>query len=469
MGKGNAEKSTKGKRASKRGHDARRSEAVIAKALALLQPGAHDPLAQDAAGIMRRVKDIIGTIEKQIAAQGVSAQVMLGGSLAKQTNLPGDHDVDLFVVFDTQKHHGDDLSELLERLLTPFGVERLHGSRDYFQISGDEAHAGRKSAGKAPHPGQRRMNVEIVPVLRIASASEARNVTDCSPLHVDWFAKQCRKRPGLSDQVRLAKQFCKAARCYGAESYIRGFSGHVLDILCAHYGSFAGLLEASRCWKEQHIIDSNDVHKGNALHNLNTAKIESGLIVIDPLDPSRNAAAALDWKQCRRFMDAADTFLRKPSLSAFTKTPRTPETLLRQAGKDILLLVAFRSLPGKRDVVGSKLVKALTHLERQLEANDFHVREADMEWDGAPENGKGLFFFIVKKEKRGTHHILEGPPARAREHAKRFRERHASVVEKDGRLYAKETYAFASADAALRTALRDPYVKERVKSARLSG
>ena len=153
----------------------------------------------------------------------IPAQAFVGGSVAKGTWLSGSCDVDVFVAFEyaSYKEKSAQLSDLLEPYLRKAFVGReivrLHGSRDYFQIE---------------HEGY---NFEVVPILKIARAQDALNITDVSLLHVAWVLE---KGQAITGEIRLAKQFCKAQELYGAESYISGFSGYVLEILVIFYGSF---------------------------------------------------------------------------------------------------------------------------------------------------------------------------------------------------------------------------------------
>ena len=123
------------------------------------------------------------------------AKAILGGSGAKGTWLSGGHDVDIFVQFNFKKYASQttELSDLLEKTLrsafTNTKMKRVHGSRDYFQFTYDK------------------LAFEVVPILKINKASEALNLTDISPLHSVWVNKHAK---GVKDDIRLAKQFCKA-------------------------------------------------------------------------------------------------------------------------------------------------------------------------------------------------------------------------------------------------------------------
>ena len=108
----------------------------------------------------------------------------------------------------------------------------------------------------------------------------ALNIIDISPLHT-VFVKKHKK---LNDEIRLAKQFCRAQDCYGAESYINGFSGYSCELLVIHYGSFKKLARKAAKWKPKVVIDILKKYKGkNPLEELNPSKTQSPLVIIDPV------------------------------------------------------------------------------------------------------------------------------------------------------------------------------------------
>ena len=181
--------------------------------------------------ILDKAKNIIDKINKSIK----DAKAVLGGSGAKGTWLKT-FDADIFVKFNYNKFKdkSDKLSDILEKFLKKnFKITKLHGSRDYFQIR------------------QEKFTFEIVPILDIKKAEQARNITDVSPLHSNFVLKH----KNLIDDMRLTKQFFKAAKVYGAESYIRGFSGYVCEILTIYYGSFLNLIKTIPKWKEKTVMD----------------------------------------------------------------------------------------------------------------------------------------------------------------------------------------------------------------------
>src|SRR3989344_7440492 len=255
-------------------------------------------------------KDIslrLNSIIEKINRNQKNIKAILGGSGAKGTWLKT-FDADIFVLFNYSKYNdkSDKLSDALEKILrNKFRkIIRLHGSRDYFQIK------------------ENNFTFEIVPILEIKKASQAKNITDVSPLHSNWV----RKHKNLVNDMKLTKQFCQAQNVYGAESYIRGFSGYVCEILTVHYGSFPNLMKNAAKWSDKEVVDVQKYYRGKDVFKIvNTSKLMSPLVVIDPVQKDRNAAAALGNEKFEAFKKAAGGFLKNPSKAFFVKKELSPQ------------------------------------------------------------------------------------------------------------------------------------------------
>ncbi|MGM5481090.1 MAG: CCA tRNA nucleotidyltransferase [Nanobdellota archaeon] len=393
----------------------------------------------------QRISDAIARmkelIESKAREENYDVEVVAGGSTAKGTFLRGDFDIDMFVRF---RNESEDISQDLEFLLSSisqdegFVLERIHGSRDYFNFVYNEYF------------------FEIIPVKYIRSIDEAKNVTDMSPLHVFWADKKLSQE--LKDDIRLAKQFCKACTVYGAESYINGLSGHVLDILTIHYGGFKELLEAASQWGEKEIIDPNKAHD-NPLTALNKAKQVSPLIVIDPVDPYRNAAAALSQEKYLLFKKKAKQYHEYPSESFFIIPELDKEKLKKQRKKgEALFIITVKPQVGKKDIVGTKVLKVYEFIKRHLRLHDFKLRHSTWWFDKKESH---LVFFIDNTTLSETV-LRQGPPINKKIPARRFREVHEEVIEKDDRLYAEVPRQFTTPYDCISHLLNQPYVSERV-------
>ena len=131
--------------------------------------------------VNKKVKKFLDLLNKKLK----DVEAIAGGSFAIDTWLKGDHDVDIFVLFNDNKDLSDRLEKILKKSFKK--ILRVHGSRDYFQV---------KRFG---------LDFEIVPVYRISDSFEAKNITDVSILHAKWVIS--RTDPRLVDEIRLAKQF----------------------------------------------------------------------------------------------------------------------------------------------------------------------------------------------------------------------------------------------------------------------
>jgi tRNA nucleotidyltransferase (CCA-adding enzyme) len=372
---------------------------------------------------------------------------ILGGSLAKGTWLSGAFDIDIFFCFDYSRYaeKSEELSVLLEKILKERFPKyiTLHGSRDYFQVA----------TGKFTY--------EIIPILSIEQAGQARNITDISPLHAKWVAKNS---AGLSDEIRLFKAFCKAQKVYGAESYIKGLSGYVCEILVINYGSFEKTLKAISAWKPKTIVDAENHYNGkNPLSSLNRSKQESPLIIIDPVQKERNASAVLSLKVYEQLILSAKAFIKKPSKAFFTKPNVSPESIIKNAKGKETLIISAKACEGKPDVAGSKLLKAMEYIKAELSRNDFIVLDAGWQWEN-----DALFWYYLKKQKLNPVVELYGPPAAAKKNAQRFKAKHKDVIEKAGRLYAREKRRFMTPrELAEHLIKNDCYISEKCKEARV--
>ena len=391
-----------------------------------------------------QVKDIvIQSIVTAAASNDVEVEVIAGGSTAKGTFLAGDFDIDLFVRFKTLKK---DLSDQLELLLADFStthdvmIERIHGSRDYFTFAFEG------------------LFFEIVPVKYVEKISDVENITDMSPLHVVWFKEN--STPQLQDDIRLAKRFCKSALVYGAESFINGISGHVLDILLIHYGSFDAWIKAVASWGGVTVIDTNKEHD-DVFKSINQSKLVSPLIVIDPVDKSRNAAAAMSQEKYNTLIARCNAFLQNPTSKFFVVPSFDLESLKKkkQQGESLFVLKVTPQV-GKKDVVATRILKVFEFLDRHMQLYDFSIRDANWFYG---EDACYLYYF-VNITPLDQIVIREGPPIHLDEDVKRFRETHPQAFIQEDKLCAPINREFTQAYDCFTHLVASSFVQERVTS-----
>ena len=384
---------------------------------------------------------------KKLNANLRYARASVEGSSAKDTWLAGNHDTDIFVLYEYKRYasKSTELSDMLEPVLKKtfpkMKISRLHGSRDYFQLNYEH------------------LSFEVIPILKITKSTQAKNITDISPLHSIWINKKTKK---LKDDIRLVKQFCRAQKVYGAESYLGSFSGYVLEILIAYYGSFQKFLQAAVKWKVKEIIDpENYYHKKDVFLELNKSKLLSPLIVIDPVDKNRNAAAALTLEKFIHLKQAAATYLKKPGPTAFEVKPISlPELKKKVSVQESNLVVLNVSLPaGKEDVVGIKIIKVFEFIKKALEP--FDIKESGWEW---PNPKSAFCYFIVAKKELPKEEIRIGPPLEMKHFVADFKKKYQQTTVQQGKVIAKVKTPYPQLADFVRFQLKNTYLKQKVKN-----
>jgi len=386
--------------------------------------------------ILAKADSIINKLNKNI----IYAKAVLGGSGAKGTWLKT-FDADIFVKFKYTKFKdkSSKLSDILEKFLKKdFKITRFHGSRDYFQIR------------------QQKFTFEIVPILEIKKSEQAKNITDVSPLHSNFVLKH----KELIDDIRLTKQFFKAAKVYGAESYIRGFSGYVCEILTIYYGSFIKLIKSLSTLKDKTVIDVKNYYKNkNVFLEINKSKLTSPLIIIDPVQKDRNAAAALDYEKFEIIKHRAKEFLKKPSKEYFEVKFLTDQDIRKQFHKNKLLMLKAKPLNKKVDVAGAKMLKAFHYIEKNLIHNGFKIEESDMLWHFS----SALFYYVLKHDKLPKIIEVLGPPLKIEKHATIFKKKHKKTFIKNKRIFAIEKRKHSNARDLIKSLIIISNVKNNIK------
>jgi tRNA nucleotidyltransferase (CCA-adding enzyme) len=392
------------------------------------------PDKQEEKALKKAAKHFTKKLNKELK----HAKAILGGSVAKKTFLKGSYDIDVFVQFDKKHYQNKDISKILHEKLKKInnsttkisGLHKIHGSRDYFQVTLDP------------------FTFEIIPILRIKKAEEAENITDISPLHTKWVKKKGRR---LTSEIRLAKAFCKANKLYGAESYIRGFSGYTLEILTIAHKSFENLMKSAARWKPNTRIDIGK----HGVKNLNKSKL-SPLIVIDPVQQDRNTSAALSEKKFNEFIALAKTFLHNPSTEFFQKTKFDLEKIKSAS------ILRIAPLNGKEDVIGAKLIKAMDYIARKLKSEGYEIHEHDWHWD----NKEAFFWYFTKQKSLSEKKKHYGPPSKEKAHIQEFKKKysHYPLRREGSRTYVELKRKHVRIDSYLKHLIKsDNYIQDKVK------
>ncbi len=362
-------------------------------------------------GDKAKIQAIISELEQKIVSacqqQGVEAIVRVEGSMAKDTWLREDPDVDIFVRLPTsipRKQLGDVGLSIAKKATAGLRQVERFAEHPYLEtfVSGYRVH--------------------IVPCYNVEQG-EWLSATDRTPFHTDYI--KSRLNGALQNQVRLFKKYLQGIGVYGAEIKVGGFSGYLSELLVLNYGSFAGALAAFAQFKHRAVIDIENYYasRENELKLL----FPEPLVIVDPVDKGRNVASAVQPQKLYTLVGAARAFLKNPDVDFFypPKTkPLTTEALrrsLEKRGSKTIFLVISQS-DAVPDVLWGQLYRTKRSLHTLLELNDFGVLK-DAVWS----NEKSTSVFVFELEAQFLPNIKKhvGPPLEFEKECETFLSKYA--------------------------------------------
>ena len=382
-----------------------------------------NPSEEEVSFINKFLKEFIKAVETELKKMKINAKPFVGGSFAKGTMIrKGQYDVDLFIRFN-EKYKNEEISKLTERVLGKIKQSKnfsvIHGSRDYFKVNVSSS-----------------FFIEVIPVKEARNPKSAENITDLSYFHVGYIRKKL-KTEKMLEEVRLAKAFCHAKKSYGAEGYINGFSGYSLELLIIHYKNFLNFVKQVSKIKDKEIIDLEKFYKSKneLMMNMNSAKMTSPIVLIDPTYKERNALAALSKETFEQFRQDCRKFIKNPTKESFEARKIDFERLIQNAKKrrEDFILIKVETDKQEGDIAGSKLLKFYKHISSEIE-KFYKISNKEFEYD----NKSSANFFFAGKGKKEL--VLNGPEVNDEKNVVLFKKRHKKVIVKKGRTYAIEKF-----------------------------
>ena len=349
---------------------------VISEALKLVKPSREEEEA-----LMKAANEVIKVYDEGLREMGVEAEVTLQGSVAHGTWLPGDRDIDVFVVLPKSEENlklitSGKFAEALAKIAESRGIPwaMRYAQHPYITLS------------------YRGFQVDVVPCLRIMPGERPLTAADRTPLHTMYLKDRL---SGLRDDVRLLKLFMKGIGVYGAEISVQGFSGYLAELLTIAYGGFLNTIKAASTWIPYRV---RIVIEGRG------AKVpRSPLIVIDPVDPHRNAAASVSLESMATMIAASRQFLKKPSLIFFKRGEASYEPRYTPP-----VAVVYGEYPRNlaEDIVWGLLRRILDSVNRALPKLGFKIYRV-----GAYASQVHVALMVMVEEHTLTEYELhEGPP-----------------------------------------------------------
>jgi tRNA nucleotidyltransferase (CCA-adding enzyme) len=353
------------------------------------------PIEEERKKILQVFEKIRDALEKHLHRVGVRAEVTLQGSIAHETWLRGDRDLDVFVLY-PEEWSVSDVKErgfqLIKEAVENIGrVEVRYAEHPYVRVVVDDVEA------------------DIVPAFKLKSPVNIRTAVDRTPFHTQFVVEHLKN--GLNNDVRLLKKFMKTVGVYGAEVKTKGFSGYAAELLVIKYGGFLNTLKAASEWRPPVYVNTlgDEALFRDVVRRLVEKYPESIIYMPDPVDPSRNVTAAVSIEKLSTFILSAKCFLEKPSLRYFEDVGEgEPADIAETIDERCVILVeveASTRLPpeviwGELDRIRDRCVKFLVN-------HDFNVYYSTVWTD---ESKRGVVVLELDECEKPAYKLYEGPP-----------------------------------------------------------
>jgi len=368
------------------------------------------PSRRERERILALAEELRKKVEMAAKEARVKAEVRVEGSVAKDTWLSEEPDIDVFMRVPTtmpREAFGTVCLEIARRATEGYRQVERFAEHPYLESIIDN------------------VKVNIVPCYRVKRGGWI-SATDRTPFHTDYVKPLLDKQ--MCGEIRLLKKFMKGIDVYGAEIKVGGFSGYLCELLTLNYGSFFEVLKSVADWEERRIIDCEGYYKGREGE---AEKIfEEPLVMVDPVDKGRNAAAAVRKERLDEFVVAARAFLKTPHLRFFypqeTEAFNSEEFVRATKTRgSTIAFVKFGKVNAVPDVLWGQLYKSQRSLRKMLQQHDFNVIRNSV-WS----DEESLNAFIFEVERRFLPLIKKhmGPPVRKKVECEKFLRKHLGAV-----------------------------------------
>lgn len=366
------------------------------------------PTPAERAKITALAKDLQRKVALACEEQGVKATVRVEGSVAKDTWLQEEPEIDVFIRLPTNIPRKS-LGEISLRIARKATEGAMHVERfaehPYLEAFIDS------------------VRLNIVPCYDV-KRGEWLSATDRTPFHTDYVKERLNKT--LRDEIRLLKKFLKGVDAYGAEIKTGGFSGYLCELLTVHHNSFIETLRAFADYQQRVEIDIEGYYAGKEkeLKYL----FPEPLVVVDPVDKARNVASAVKPQKLYTLVAAARAFLKTPNEKFFyppkinALSIKALESKLENRGVSLVFLTLGK-IDAVPDILWGQLYKTQRALRKLAELNDFEVLR-DVAWS----DEKTLNVFVFELER----HVLPGvkkhfgPPLKREKECENFLTKYAT-------------------------------------------
>ena len=354
--------------------------------------------------LAQSMKDQVQSILDDASLGGI---VSIQGSYARDTWLSGEADLDIFATFPPTMEREEWTEKVLPAIRKGIHAKTVDRYAEHpyleFHIDG--------------------IRVNVVPCYAVEKG-QWKSATDRTPYHTEYMREHL--RPEMRREARLLKRFMKGIRSYGAEIRVGGFSGMLVETLILHYKSFLGTLVQASKWEPVIFLD---LEKPTSNQDSRPRDLGSPLVVIDPVDPNRNLAAAVRDDKLWGFVAASRELQNNPGMWYFFPPKPIPRTkaqfakLLEHQNRDIVA-ISFEHSRMVPDVLWGQLLKMEKGLTELMMRQDFHPIRSTVWSDEA--RSSAILVEMDTSTLPGVQ-LRQGPPISKMDDSQGFLDRHLTA------------------------------------------
>ncbi|MHA1264062.1 MAG: hypothetical protein ACTSRS_02405 [Candidatus Helarchaeota archaeon] len=374
-----------------------------------------------------------------------------GSTGIKQTHLRGASDLDIFIGLNPT-----DYSHYLELPLKQRkqALKELFSSyvMDWFIPAIKNAGFSRYQISYAEHPylttQSNNYEIDIVGCFDLdydfLLTKGPITAVDRTPWHSKIVAEKL--NTAQKNDARLLKAFFQANFVYGDKNTLGrfGFTGFSAEMLILYFEDLTHVFSKFETLRQTPL----DFFQRSPRYLRSSRRFQNDfLIIIDPVDKSRNLASSISKRAYNYALFRIQQFLKSPNVQYFLKTPLSatlPRDIIKYSSHVVVIeFLSDGSLHYTE--IRDKLYSLAEKLRKSLEK----------ETTGEPRFGKTfyeLYFenntfslvFFCTHPQISAHYLRRGPPKHKTENIQQFLAKHPSAFIKDNYFYVYEKRAYQS-------------------------
>jgi tRNA nucleotidyltransferase (CCA-adding enzyme) len=344
-------------------------------------------------------------VEQILTESNIQGTVTLQGSFARDTWVSQETDLDIFARFPPSMERNEWVENVLPTIrkgLAKFKLIERYAEHPFLEFHYDG------------------VRVNIVPCYEVEKGNW-KSATDRTPYHTEFM--KANLTPELRLEARYLKKFAKGIGVYGAEIKTGGFSGMLIDTLTLYYHTFLETIRHAASWTHLTLLEI-----GKPPTVLDPRKREEGvdLVVIDPVDPNRNLAAAIRPDKLWSFVAAGRQFLQDPGTRyffppAFKKKTRAQFAKQIDGNDRELVAVSFKHPVLVPDVLWGQLIRLEKSLVEMMTREEFRIHRSKI-W--SDDKTVSAVLLEVDRAILSDLKVQRGPPVSKNDDSLSFLKRH---------------------------------------------